>query len=144
MKEWLLKITGTNGGLGVSLLRIVVGLVFFKEGTGKLFGWFGGGGWAATCAYFQNLGIPFPELNAFLVGYTEFLGGTALVLGLLTRLAALPIGITMIVALLTAHRGGPYHYPLLILAVCMALLEAGSGRLSLDRLLSKPKGLKTA
>lgn len=139
MKDLFSKIVRTQAGLGVSLLRLALGLIFFKEGAGKLFGWFGGGGWAATCAYFQNLGIPFPELNAFLVGYTEFLGGAALVVGLLTRLAAVPIGITMVVALLTAHRGGSYHYPLLILAACLALVEAGGGRISLDRVLTQSK-----
>lgn len=136
MKDLLKKIPATNAGFGVTLLRVVLGIIFFKEGSGKLYGWFGGGGWASTCAYFQNLGIPFPELNAFLVGYTEFLGGTALILGLLTRLASIPIGITMITAIFTAHQEGGYHFPLLILAACIALVETGGGRISVDKVLS--------
>lgn len=128
------KIISSDAHWSVSLLRAVLGFIFFKEGAGKLFGWFGGGGWAATCAYFDTLGIPFPEFNAFLVAGTEFFGGIALFFGILTRLAAIPIGITMIVAILTAHREGGYNYPMLILSSCLLLVAVGGGRFSLDQL----------
>lgn len=132
------KILQTQAGVSVSLLRFVLGFIFFKEGAGKIFGWFGGGGFVSTCAYFQKLGIPFPEFNAYFVGYTEFLGGIALLAGLLTRLAAFPIAMTMITAILTAHKTGGYNYPLLILACCLVLMRLGGGKISVDRFLNRP------
>ena len=121
----------------MSLVRLVLGMIFFREGAMKFFGWFGGGGWASTCAYFAKLGIPFPEFNAWLVAATEFFGGTCFLLGLGSRLAAVGVGITMIVAIFSAHLQGGWGYPLLILASCILLIQAGSGRFSLDRLLSR-------
>ena len=135
--SFLKKISGTNVGWGVLALRLALGVIFVMEGTGKLYGWFGGGGWIATCDYFRQLGIPFPEVNAFFVGYTEFLGGLAFLVGLLVRLAALGIGATMIVAIVTAHLEGGWHYPVPILATCITLLFLGAGNLSLDKRISR-------
>ena len=132
----LSRIFKTEAGWSVLSLRLALGVIFFMEGTGKLYGWFGGGGWASTCAFFSDLGIPFPEINAFFVGYTEFLGGLAFLVGLLVRPAALGIGATMVVAILTAHLGGGWHYPLAVLASCIALLILGGGNLSLDKRIS--------
>jgi putative oxidoreductase len=123
----------TRSGLGVTLLRLVIGGIFFKAGAGKLFGWFGGIGILGVTDFFQGIGIPFPEFNAYLVGLTEFLGGIALLLGLFTRLAAFPFIITMIVAIFTAHRDGDFYYPLVLITGCLALLETGGGVFSLDR-----------
>lgn len=57
--------------------------------------WFGNPEW--------GLGLPFPSVLAFLAGWTEFLGGWLLLLGLLTRLISLPLMFTMIVAMTTVH-----------------------------------------
>lgn len=133
---WTQPIQKTDAGIGVTLVRLVLGVIFFREGSMKFFGWFGGGGWTATCTYFSKLGIPFPELNAWLVAGTEFFGGILFLLGLFSRLAAIPVGITMIVAIVSAHLQGGWSYPLLIFASCISLVQTGSGRFSLDRLLS--------
>lgn len=138
MKNLIKKIITTNAGLGITIARIVVGVIFFKAGSGKLFGWFGGFGIEAATKFFQDLGIPHPDWNAYLVGTTEFLGGIALLLGLFTRLAVIPFSITMIVAIFTADKEDPY-YPLVLLATCIALFETGSGSLSIDRLFSKTR-----
>lgn len=126
----------SSAGWGLAILRIALGVVFFREGAQKFFGWFGGGGWASTCAYFTQLGIPFPEFNAFLVGGTEFFGGIALVTGLLTRLAAIPLAVTMVVAIVSAHLEGGWSYPLINLAGFLALIQAGAGPVSVDRMMS--------
>lgn len=55
-----------------------------------------------TTEFFEGLGIPAPGLQALLVGNVEFIGGALLVLGLLARLAAIPLAITMVVAIATA------------------------------------------
>ncbi|GMM84678.1 DoxX family protein [Pseudoalteromonas sp. MTN2-4] len=57
--------------------------------------WFGNSEW--------GLGLPFPELLAFLAGWTEFLGGWLLLLGLLTRLISIPLIFTMLVAITCVH-----------------------------------------
>lgn len=139
MQNLFRRIQKTEAGWGVTLVRLVLGMIFFREGSMKFFGWFGGGGWAATCAFFSNLGIPFPELNAWLVAATEFFGGIAFLLGFLGRLAAIPVGVTMVVAILTAHLEGGWNYPFLILACCLLLVQAGSGPLSLDRWMTSKK-----
>lgn len=87
MWNFLKRIRETHAGFGVTLVRLVLGAIFFREGSMKFFGWFGGGGWASTCAYFAKLGIPFPEFNAWLVATAEFFGGTLFLLGFLSRLA---------------------------------------------------------
>ena len=137
MMAQLKKIQSTHAGLGILILRGVIGTIFFKAGSGKLFGWFGGFGIEGATSFFQNLGIPAPHFQAIMVGCTELLGGLALIVGLLTRLAAIPLAITMIVAILTAHRDGDFYYPLMILSGLIALMDTGAGKISLDHLLSR-------
>jgi putative oxidoreductase len=57
--------------------------------------WFGNADW--------GLGLPFPDVLAFLAGWSEFLGGWFLVFGLLTRFVAIPLMVTMIVAATSVH-----------------------------------------
>jgi len=57
--------------------------------------WFGNAQW--------GLGLPFPDLLAFLAGWTEFIGGWLLLIGLLTRLVTIPLMFTMVVAATTVH-----------------------------------------
>lgn len=62
-----------------------------------------------TIYYFdQVLGIPLPAFNAYLATITEFIGAILLSLGLLTRYISIPLIITMLVAVLTAHWGNGY------------------------------------
>ena len=64
-------------------------------------------------------------------------GGLALLFGFWTRLVALPIAATMVVAIFTAHLGGGWGYPLLVIACCGVLFQDGAGPWSLDRALSQ-------
>lgn len=57
--------------------------------------WFGNSDW--------GLGLPFPDLLAFLAGWSEFLGGWLILIGLFTRLAAIPLLFTMFIAATTVH-----------------------------------------
>ena len=64
---------------------------------------------AGTVYYFdQVLGIPMPAFNAYLATLTEFAGALLLTLGLFTRYISIPLIITMLVAILTAHWGNGY------------------------------------
>ncbi|SFD00769.1 DoxX family protein [Pseudoalteromonas denitrificans] len=57
--------------------------------------WFGNTQW--------GLGLPFPDLLAFLAGWTEFLGGWFLLIGLFTRITVIPLMFTMLIAATTVH-----------------------------------------
>src|SRR4051794_35481808 len=76
--------------------RLAVGLLFLSTGWGKVHDI------PKVTAFFTQLGIPAPGFHAVLVGYSELLCGAALVVGLLTRLATIPLIVSMIVAILTA------------------------------------------
>jgi len=78
------------------LLRIYFFWQLFQTGQGKL------AHIDKITDYFASLGIPFPTLNAYLAGATETFGGLLLIVGLASRLSAIPITIVMIVAYLTA------------------------------------------
>ncbi len=128
-------------GWGIAALRIVVGIVFLAHGGQKLFVW----GFGAVAGGFGQIGIPAPMLAAVIVTLVEFLGGLALLLGLFTRWAAVPLAINMLGAILTVHlRAGfflpdGYEFALTLLAANLALSLLGSGEASVERLLEKRK-----
>lgn len=97
----------TLDGLAPLLLRIYLAPIFIKAGYGKLMSL------EDTAAYFGNadwgLGLPFPELMALLAGGTEFIGGWLLIFGFATRLIAIPLMFTMLVAAVTAHWQYGWH-----------------------------------
>jgi putative oxidoreductase len=121
------------------LLRLIVGGLFVRHGTQKLFGWFGGHGLDATAQAFDHLGIRPGRRNAIAAGVAEAGGGAALALGLATPLAASGLTATMLTAINRAHlKNGPwvtnggYEYNLVLIAAVLALAETGPGKLSLD------------
>jgi uncharacterized membrane protein YphA (DoxX/SURF4 family) len=90
------KIIATDAPPAVILIRIVVGSVFLSEGIQKfLFSDENGVG------RFAKIGIPSPEFTAPFVGVVETVCGALILLGLLTRLAAIPLVIDMLVAILS-------------------------------------------
>src|SRR5262249_26295 len=95
-------------------------------------------------AFFTSLGIPAPQIQAPLAAGTEFVCGVLMLVGLCTRLASLPLIITMVVAILTAPRTeltalsallGFLEY--LYIAVCLWLGADGAGPISLDAVFAK-------
>jgi len=124
--------------IGPTLARLTVGLVFIGTGWGKLHNL------GDVTDFFASLHIPAPGFNARLAAATEFFGGIAVLAGLGTRLAALPLAFTMVVAILTAKRGditgltalvGLEEWSYLVFFVWLAV--AGAGPLSLDALLRR-------
>ena len=148
------RLFATDDSAATAILRLVLGIVFFAHGAQKMLGWFGGLGFSGTMGLFTGaMHIPAPF--AFLVIAAEFFGGVGLVLGLLTRIAAFGIGVTMLVAIVTVNsavgffmnwfgtqRGEGYEYALLVLAMTTFLMIRGAGAFSLDRALSvaEPSG----
>ena len=121
-------------------LRIGVGFIFLVHGIGKLLAWGPfASGISRTSDFFAGLGIPLPMLAAWIVALVETFGGLFLILGFLTRPAALLLSINMIIALLTAHLpngfyGGKSEFPFLLLMGAITLLLAGAGeKLKLDK-----------
>ena len=119
-----------------------MGAVFVAHGGQKLFGLWDGPGLAGTAAFFTTLGLPYPSPLALLVAITEFAGGALLVLGALTRWAALALAIDMGVAIWKVHyangfflsgrRGQGFEFALVLLGALLCLMLTGSGGLSWD------------
>ena len=129
----------SNQSWGITVLRVVVGVVFLAHGWQKLFEL----GFHGVAGFFGGAGIPLPFVSAVIVTLVEFVGGIALILGLLTRWAAGLNGFDMIVAILVVHlkngfmKPGGYEHPLVMLAACVALVMVGPGAASVDGALAK-------
>ncbi len=122
--------------LGPLLARITVGVLFIGTGWGKVHNL------AKVAAFFSELHIPAPALQATFISYLELIGGALVLVGLCARLASLPLIGSMTVALLTAKATdihglpdlfGLVEWTYLVLFAWIAL--AGPGRVSLDYLL---------
>jgi len=144
----LKRLMSTSNDVSLTTLRVVLGVVFFAHGAQKMLGWFGGFGFHGTVGFLTHLGIPAPL--AFLAICTEFFGGLGLIVGLLTRIAALGIGSEMIAVMFMVHlpngffmnwagtqKGEGFEYHLLAIAMAAVLLVRGGGAFSLDRALAK-------
>ncbi|MBI2552551.1 DoxX family protein [Candidatus Uhrbacteria bacterium] len=125
------------GEWGLLILRVAVGLVFFAHGAQKLLGWFGGPGIAGTAGFLGQLGFAGAGFWAWALALAEFFGGLGLILGLCTGIAAILLGIVMLVALFTVHlkngffAPGGIEYVLVLLAAAAALGLAGPGKWAL-------------
>jgi putative oxidoreductase len=143
------NIFNTVDSWGLVFLRLGLGVIFIAHGGQKLFGWFGGPGFAGTIQYFQqHLGIPM-ELTV-LAMVAEFFGGIGIVVGFLTRLAALGICGVMVVAMVKVHlvngffmnwnctpgQGHGIEFNIALLAMALTLLCSGAGYASFDKWLS--------
>ena len=144
MNKLISQLLNTDAGWGALILRVPVGLILAAHGAQKLFGWFGGYGLEATGHWMASIGLVPGLLMAFLAGAAEFFGGLALALGLLTRPAALVNAVAMAVATFVVHlenglfmSNNGYEYALVLLAASLALMIAGGGKLSVDRVISK-------
>jgi putative oxidoreductase len=129
-----------------TIVRLILGVVFFAHGAQKLLGWFGGPGLKPTISMMhEHLGLPIPI--ALLTVAAEFLCGLGLIVGLLGRVAAVGIAFIMFAAIFMVHarnglflnwfgdrKGHGYEYHLLAIALAAVIVARGSGAASLDRL----------
>lgn len=120
------------------LVRIALAIVFIAHGGQKLFGLFGGKGLAGFTPAIVKMGLP--PIVATLIAAGEFFGGLGLLVGLLTRVAAIGPLVSMAGAILLVHGKNGFflpsgmEYALVNLLLSIAVLFGGPGRYSLDAL----------
>lgn len=138
----------TNATGWVILVRVIVGAVFLSEGIQKFMF-----PEALGVGRFAKIGLPAPGMLAPFVGFVEIVAGALLILGLLTRLAAIALICDMVVAILTtkiplllksgfwamAHEARTDYTMLLS---CLFFLIVGAGRWSVDALLARKPGAR--
>lgn len=136
LRRLMLALAGALAWVGPTLARWTVGWIFVLSGWGKLHNL------DQVIQFFGELGIPHPELQAPFASGTELVCGTLVLIGLFTRVASVPLIITMIVAIVTAQKEhlGSFGDVFGLIEWCyIALLVwlgvAGPGPLSLDALL---------
>ncbi len=138
------KLLATTNDNTLTLMRLILGIVFFLHGSQKMLGWFGGFGFSGTMHAFTGM-MHIPAPFAFLAICAEFFGGLGLIVGLLTRIAAFGIAVNMIVAVSMVHfqngifmnwygnqKGEGYEYHLLVLALAIPIMIRGAGAFSID------------
>lgn len=130
-----------------TMIRVILGAVFFSQGAEKLKGWIAGASLTDTlCALHEFAGLPVPF--AFAATMLEFIGGAGLIVGLLSRVDALGIGVTVLSAIAMGHwrfglfmnwfgdnKERRFQCHLLAIGLAIVVIVRGSGALSLDRLL---------
>ncbi|MEA3210803.1 MAG: putative oxidoreductase [Chthoniobacter sp.] len=130
-------------------VRLYWGWSFFQTGWGKLTHH------AQTTEFFTDLHIPLPGLNAYMAGAVECFGGLLLIVGLASRLTAIPLIFTMVVAYLTDEFEAVKNIfaepdkftaatPFLFLFASVLIFVFGPGAFSLDRLIATKFGSEPA
>ena len=125
--------------IAYTALRVVIGIILFVHGWGKIMGGHGG-----VSGMFGRMGLPAPGPLAYAAMFLETIGALCIVIGLLTRFFAAALAIEMLIALLVVHlakgfgvSGGGYEYVLLIGIVMFAIAIRGGGPYSVDAKLGK-------
>lgn len=151
MKTTVLKLLKTTPNIGFSISRWTLGIVMFPHGAQKLLGLFGGYGYSATMdALTSQMGLP--SIIAFSVIMIEFFGSVSLILGFFSRFWSLALTGMFIGIILTTQlehgffmnwygnqAGEGYEFSLLIIGLALSVFINGSGKWSLDSLISKSK-----
>ena len=131
-------------------IRIALGVVILPHGAQKVLGWFGGPGIEKTLQAFAAMGFPTWATGCLMI--LETLGAVMLILGFITRLWALGLGVSISICMYLNHlqhgffmnwfgsqKGEGFEYHLLVIGICLALLLRGGGMISVDRGLGEDK-----
>ncbi len=145
------RLLKTNDSAALLMIRLALGIVIFAHGAQKVLGLFGGAGLGKTIEIFTTK-MHFPLWLTVIVIFTEFLGSIGLIFGLLTRLAALGIGLSLAYCAYLNHiqhgffmnwfgqqKGEGFEFHILVVGIALALVLKGGGFLSFDRVLTKSK-----
>jgi len=149
MKNLVQTILKTHPNIGFSIARLTLGLVILPHGAQKLLGLFGGNGYSSTMDFFTTqMGLP--SLVGFSIIMIEFFGAISLILGLFSRLWAISL-IGMFIGIIYTTQlshgffmnwfgnqsGEGYEYSLLVIGLALTIVVNGSGKWSVDHLISK-------
>jgi putative oxidoreductase len=132
------RVHGGRSAAALLALRAVSGVFLVGVGLGKF------AGHASEVADFRHYGVPLPDIAVPLAGVVEVVGGTCVLVGLLTRPAAVAVALNLLVALLTAGitDGGTFHLvvgPSVLLAM-VVLVVLGAPAPSVDAVLLSRRG----
>ncbi|GAB3596520.1 Putative oxidoreductase MhqP [Corynebacterium faecale] len=122
------------------IFRVVLGIIFVAHGWEKLFI----SGITQTTGQFSAWGVPQPTLSVWITAVAELLGGAFLVVGLLTTFVAGALALLILAAIYFVHLGTGFfvadngvEFPLLIIVSLMMIVVFGSGRASIDGVLTR-------
>ena len=129
---------GVNPYLGLTILRVVLGVIFIAHGAPSIFG-----GMEGTIALLESQGIPVPTLTAWFISLLGFVGGMCLIAGFLVTPVALLLVVYMMLGIILVHaaRGfyvlgpnanGGIEYNLLLAASLLMLVFGGPGLAAMD------------
>jgi putative oxidoreductase len=127
--------------------RVILGVVFMAHGWQKLHT----NGMAATKAGFQSMDVPFATVSAYVTMLAEIGCGAALILGVLTPVAAVLLALIMVGAIIWVHlenglfmSDGGFEYNIVLIGALLMIAAFGSGKFGLDALLRVRSGAKQA
>ena len=131
---------GSWHDISYTLVRVIVGYIFFMHGWGKITG----AGVAGVSTYMANQGLEPGALFALAAMFLEAVGGICIIIGLFTRFFAAAMAIELAIAFLVVHfkagfpvgKGG-FEYVLLLGIVMFAIAIRGGGPYSADRMIGK-------
>jgi putative oxidoreductase len=151
MKQLVPQILKTDAHIGFSIARWTLGLVMFPHGAQKLLGFFGGYGYSATMEALTTQ-MDLPGFVAFSVIMIEFFGSISLILGFFSRFWAIALAGMFTGIIITTQlehgffmnwfgnqAGEGYEFSLLVIGLALSILVNGSGKFSMDNLISKHK-----
>lgn len=128
---------GLNPELGLTILRVVLGVIFLAHGVPKLMG-----GILGTAEWFGSLGIPAAGVAAWFIALLETFGGLLLVLGWFVTPAALLLAIHMLTGIVLVHSANGFYvvgpgqggieFNLLLIAALLATIFCGPGLAAID------------
>lgn len=129
--------TTPDANAGILILRVFLGAAMMTHGVPKMFG-----GLEGFTGFVSSLGVPAPAVMAFLAAFAESFGALFLLLGVLTRPAALMLVCTMAVAIFGAHGDDGFsgqEKAWLYLVPALMFMLKGAGKWSIDFWISTKK-----
>jgi len=128
--------------LGLAILHVIAGVIFFAHGYQKVFEF----GFSGVAGFFGQIGVPASGFTGPAIGILELVGGLALILGLFTRVFGFLLACDMLGAIFFVHAKGGFFVPkgiefvMALCAMAITLGIAGGGGFSVDAIIARRRG----